>query len=120
MNPPAWLLPSPVSGVNSPRSATIAHLLLRDGDKCSVCYGPLTGGIRDMTGLDIEIDHVVPRYHGGGFDLENLQLLHARCNNHKGRDWTEDQAITQVERNRYYYDVLLSRPDLIDPTCLKT
>ena len=32
----------------------------------------------------LEIDHIVPRSHGGGHELENLQLLCGHCNRTKG------------------------------------
>ncbi len=32
----------------------------------------------------LEVDHIVPRSHGGGDHLENLQLLCAHCNRVKG------------------------------------
>ena len=30
------------------------------------------------------IDHIIPRSKGGGDEIENLQLAHARCNKIKG------------------------------------
>ena len=116
MIPPAWSAPTPVQGTGAARSALVAHLLLRDGDMCACCHAPLTGGIRDITGLGLEIDHIIPRYHGEDDGIENKRLLHTTCNNHRGRDLDESH-ITQIERNRHYYDVLICRPDLIDPTC---
>ena len=114
--PPAWSVPHPVRGAGDARGALVAHLLLRDGDMCAQCHAPLTGGIRDVSGLGIQIDHIIPRYHGHDEDIANKRLLHAACNNHRGCD-LDDSDITQVERNRHYYDVLLCRPDLLDPRC---
>ena len=101
----------------SVRRRLAAHLLMRDGDKCAVCSAPLTGGIRDLTGMGLQIDHIIPRYHGVNEGLENKQLLHAACNNHKGREWGDSER-AHVERNRFYYEGLLSRPNLIDPACM--
>lgn len=47
-------------------------LLVRDGRNCWLCG-------RDL-GSDITIEHLVPAADGGGNELDNLVLAHARCN----------------------------------------
>lgn len=64
------------------REAIVAFLLDRDGNKCSVCLKPFMTGVKWTDG--ISIDHVVPLALGGLNRLENLQLLHFRCNVKKG------------------------------------
>jgi len=47
----------------------------RDGFKCLRCDsdGPLT------------LDHIIPKFHGGGNEYDNLQTLCEKCNGAKGR-----------------------------------
>lgn len=41
--------------------------------------------------LAVEVDHIVPTSRGGAlYDLENLQLLHMRCNRQKGAKMASD------------------------------
>ena len=53
--------------------------------KCIHCGAPLAVA-EDGTPLGrATIEHIVPRAHGGGDDLENLALACDRCNFEKGR-----------------------------------
>jgi CRISPR/Cas system Type II protein with McrA/HNH and RuvC-like nuclease domain len=48
---------------------------------CGYCGAMLT-----RRGHLTNIDHVVPRSRGGGGNIENLLLMHSRCNTEKGCD----------------------------------
>lgn len=66
-------------------------LLERDGPNCALCGKPIG---------DIElanIDHIVPRSHGGRDRVENLQLAHYRCNVERGTTVTRDDRLAHRE-----------------------
>jgi 5-methylcytosine-specific restriction endonuclease McrA len=47
--------------------------------------------------IPLQIEHIVPRKHGGGDSLENLALACAECNLHKGTNLTGlDPASNQI------------------------
>lgn len=48
-------------------------VLERDCYTCQYCRAPAT-----------EVDHIVPRKHGGGEDMDNLVASCVRCNRSKG------------------------------------
>ena len=62
------------------REDRIASLLQRDGD---FCMHPDCGK-RFKLGDDVTIDHWQPLAFGGGWELENLRLMHRKCNQLKG------------------------------------
>ena len=77
------------------RRAALGHLsgslryevLRRSGFRCNQC-----GISADKRAL--EVDHIMPRKHGGTDDLTNLQALCFKCNASKGaRDDTDFQAV---------------------------
>lgn len=48
--------------------------------------------------LAVEVDHIVPSSRGGAlYDLENLQLMHMRCNRKKGAKMESDYTGLQTE-----------------------
>lgn len=69
-----------------PGGATWNEIVARDGaDSCVYCG----------TTERLLLDHKVPRSRGGGDELENLQILCADCNSHKGAR-TEAEASKHV------------------------
>lgn len=67
------------------------EVLKRSGGRCDLC-----GISKDEAA--IEVDHILPRIHGGLDELENLQALCWKCNANKGdRDATDFRAI----RNKF-------------------
>ena len=52
-------------------------LMQRDGVKCGICSNELTDS------EDVQIDHVVPVYLGGGHEATNIRLSHSLCNNRR-------------------------------------
>ena len=53
--------------------------------KCLICGGPIR--FDATTGEGATVEHIRPRALGGGSDLLNLGVAHARCNGEKGRRW---------------------------------
>ena len=54
-------------------------LVSRDGNICGICKKSL-----NYLTEPFEIDHILPRKHGGTNNIENLQLSHPICNRNKG------------------------------------
>ena len=70
-----------LGGSGARKRANIAKLIDRDGIVCRHCGEFL---IDPYDGAEVHVDHVKAVAHGGGDDLDNLQLLHGRCNSSKG------------------------------------
>lgn len=47
------------------------------------------GLVENLTSKMLEIDHIVPRKHGGSDDIDNLRLVCTWCNQSKGAKLTE-------------------------------
>jgi ATP adenylyltransferase len=71
-------------------SGTTRYLVLsRAGYRCELCGIP-----SDERWL--EVDHILPRRHGGSDDISNLQALCYKCNANKGaRDATDLRAVRE-------------------------
>jgi ATP adenylyltransferase len=76
-------------------SGTVRYdVLRRAGFRCELC------GI-SAAERALEIDHVLPRRHGGKDDVSNLQSLCYKCNTNKGaRDNTDFRAVREGLNNR--------------------
>lgn len=61
-------------------AATRRHVRERAGDRCEYCH------IRqaDEPFITYQIEHVIPKQHGGTDDAGNLALACPQCNLHKG------------------------------------
>ena len=63
-------------------------------------YGHQAGdcnGCRDHLKMrHLDVDHIIPRKHGGTDDIENLQLLCGHCNSIKG-DRTQEYLISRLK-----------------------
>lgn len=67
------------------RCLRIAKFIKRDGDKCSICGGPLNTQIRDASHVFfVTLDHIVPKSHNGPDHPTNLRLAHRICNDARG------------------------------------
>ncbi len=53
--------------------------------KCLICNGPIAFDIQSGEGATLE--HIRARFRGGSDDLENLAIVHGRCNWEKGMRW---------------------------------
>ncbi len=68
--------------------------------KCIHCQARLVVGLDGQADGVATIEHIVPRTHGGGDDLENLAVACARCTALKGKRLDhrrrEDPTLSQV------------------------
>jgi ATP adenylyltransferase len=70
------------------------EVLKRAGSRCELC------GISHEERA-LEVDHIVPRKHGGPDDLANYQALCWKCNSNKGaRDATDFRQFRELHQNR--------------------
>jgi diadenosine tetraphosphate (Ap4A) HIT family hydrolase len=69
------------------------QVLTRAGYRCELCGIPANERF-------IEIDHIVPRKHGGEDDLTNLQALCFKCNANKGTRDDEDFRVIREGINK--------------------
>jgi len=60
------------------RERVFPQLLLRDGPGCNHCRRPLP-----LEKRQVHVDHIVPLAKGGTHELQNLQVLCARCHSVK-------------------------------------
>lgn len=97
------------AGVYDHRRAALGYLsgslryevLKRAGFRCELC------GI-SADERAIEVDHIIPRKHGGKDDLTNLQALCFKCNANKGaRDDADFRVIREGRNARKVVDSLL-------------
>lgn len=69
------------------KSWTRRALIRAHGCACGICGNE----IERME--DVTLDHIMPRYKGGGDEITNLQLAHEDCNRAKGQ-MTEEEYLT--------------------------
>ncbi len=95
-----WLYWSTRLGHHPQIKRQVALLLKRQKGRCNHCN--LFFKDRDL----LEIDHVLPRAHGGQDEFKNLQLLHRHCHDVKsaldGRRGSndKDQAIEEPDESK--------------------
>ena len=70
--------------------------------KCLICNGPIAFDAR--TGEGATLEHIRARGRGGTDELENLGVVHGRCNWEKGRRWDPRRR-----RNADEYETLIAR-----------
>ncbi|HUP27272.1 MAG TPA: HNH endonuclease signature motif containing protein [Chloroflexia bacterium] len=70
--------------------------------KCFICNGRMA--FDAVTGDGATLEHIRARTRGGTDDLENLALVHGRCNWEKGRRWDPRQKRSSEE-----YDLFVAR-----------
>jgi len=70
-----------------------AYIAERDGWRCGICGGRVAKGKMHPDPMCGSIDHIVPVSHGGGNGLENLRLVHLRCNLSRRDRATDDQLM---------------------------
>jgi hypothetical protein len=56
------------------RQPIVVAIIARDGERCGICGRVLRNAFR------AHIDHIRPKFRGGGDEVENLQLAHGKCN----------------------------------------
>ena len=109
-----------------PRDEQISALIARDGIVCQFpdCSQILNFDISNRGGpMEVTIDHWVPQHYGKSndwtyeeiWDLDNLRLMHKKCNAKKGdRIPNEDGSLPEkaVRTFRYRRQKRASRPEL--------
>ena len=75
------------------RKEAVAILMETQEGVCNYCNKPL--------GDDFEIDHIRPVAKNGETEIDNLQLLHQRCNRKKSKKY--DYKRTYDERTKQWY-----------------
>ena len=81
------------------------EVLKRSGGRCELC------GI-SVEERAIEIDHIVPRRHGGSDEPSNLQALCYKCNANKGaRDDIDFRAVRESQNHQVAGCVFCELPD---------
>ena len=65
---------------------------------CASCHGLIDLEASPFSPLAVEVDHIVPRSRGGAlYALENLQLMHSKCNRKKGARMASDYEGLSVD-----------------------
>lgn len=72
--------------------------LLATCDTCAICGRPLDKTLPAGHPLAPEVDEIIPVSRGGSpYDWDNLQLVHKRCNLHKGSKLPGDSIMKAGE-----------------------
>jgi 5-methylcytosine-specific restriction endonuclease McrA len=73
--------------------------ILASEDTCAICGGVVDKTLKKPNPMAPEVDHIVPISKGGSLaNLDNLQLVHALCNQTKGNK--QDFHLSVVVRAR--------------------
>ena len=75
-------------------SALIADMLEAQDGICPICHDMID---RSTLGAH-HVDHIIPFSHGGGYERENLQVVHPSCNLSKGNTVSLEDLIPYLER----------------------
>lgn len=59
-----------------------ARLIKRQKNRCAICGQQMKAPGTDQ--MSATLDHIVPRAHGGGGNIENLRAVHRACNMARG------------------------------------
>ena len=93
-------------------AATDATFTLRGPNwvgKCLICNGPIAFDAR--TGEGATLEHIRARGRGGTEDLDNLGVVHGRCNWEKGRRWDPKRSRKAAEYDEYVARLLARRQE---------
>lgn len=67
---------------------------------CAICGNPIDMTAPAKSPLSCEVDHIIPVSRGGApYDVDNLQLTHAKCNRQKSNRIKEDYDGLDVGEN---------------------
>ena len=98
-------------------AATDATFTLRGANwvgKCLICNGPIAFDAR--TGEGATLEHIRARGRGGTEDLDNLGVVHGRCNWEKGRRWDPKRNRKPAEYDEYIARLLARRQERWRPS----
>jgi 5-methylcytosine-specific restriction endonuclease McrA len=107
----------------TPPSMTIAEKLCRAAEtdstfrrvgadwmgKCLICNGPIAFDAK--TGEGATLEHIRARSRGGDETLENLAVVHGRCNWEKGRRWDPRKKRSATDYDEFVSRLLRKRAD---------
>ena len=88
-----------MSGQKVKKTAIKEILIQKTGSLCARCGKKIL--IRDVT-----IDHVVPKYKGGGDDERNFVPLCKRCNKQKGSQIVDPMTFYPFLGKEYLSDII--------------
>ena len=101
--------------------AVRAQVRTRASHRCEYC---LRDGDDSML-VPLQIEHIIPRKHGGTDDLDNLAIACVRCNLHKGSNLTgidphdgKIQALFHPRRQRWSDHFRLDGPYIVGKTAI--
>ena len=75
--------------------------------KCLLCNGPIAFDAR--TGEGATLEHIRARGRGGSEDLDNLAVVHARCNGEKGIRWDPKRRRAEADYEAFIERLLEKR-----------
>src|SRR5437879_9010108 len=75
--------------------------------KCLICNGPIAFDGR--TGAGATLENIRARRRGGSEALDNLGVVHGRCNWEKGRRWDPKRSRDQAEYEAFVARLLERR-----------
>ena len=75
--------------------------------KCLICNGPIAFDVG--TGEGATLEHIRARHRGGSGELENLAVVHGRCNWEKGRRWDPRKKRPAAEYDEFIARLLTRR-----------
>lgn len=77
--------------------------------KCLICNGPIA--FDAATGEGATLEHIRARSRGGTDDLDNLGIVHGRCNWEKGRRWDSKKRRSDADYDEFIARLLQKRSD---------
>lgn len=75
--------------------------------KCLICNGPIAFDAR--TGEGATLEHIRSRSRGGSETLDNLGVVHGRCNWEKGHRWDSKRKRPAAEYDEFVGRLLEKR-----------
>ncbi len=82
--------------------------------KCLICNGPIA--FDAVTGEGATLEHIRARSRGGTETLENLGIVHGRCNWEKGRRWDPRKRRSDADYDEFVARLLQKRADRWRPS----
>lgn len=72
--------------------------VLAGSDHCAICGKPVDKSLPAHHPLAPEVDEIIPVSRGGSpYDIDNVQLVHAKCNQRKGNRMDGDTDLQKVD-----------------------
>jgi len=81
--------------------------------KCLICNGPIAFDPHDGAGATLE--HIRARSRGGDDSMENLAIVHARCNSEKGIRWDNRKRRSDADYEPFIRRLIEKRRSRLRP-----